>query len=248
MGLSGLAAADSKIGVVVLHGKWDSPGGHTLGFANRMEGAGFLVASPEMSWSGRRLYDVGLDGVVSEIDAAVNSLRAKGAAKVCLAGHSMGAAGAILYAGRMHADCLIALAPGHNPEGRVARGWTEKDLAKAKEMSAKGEGDEKAWFEDFNTGNRFKKIRTTAKVYVEFFDGDGPMNMANNASRILPGTPVLWVVGSSESEGLKNLGGLAYKAIPDGVPKQFSEVPGEHLSTPEKAVDVALDWIRANVK
>ena len=246
--LAGLAAAEPKIGVVVLHGKWGNPNGYTLPFANRMESAGYLVASPEMTWSGRRQYDTGMEGVMSDIDTAVKSLKDKGAAKVCIAGHSLGAAGALYYAGRVRADCVIVLAPGHNPEGTKMREWTGNDLAKAREMVAKGEGNDKAGFDDYNTGNRTKKLRMTAKVFIEFFDGDGPMNMANNAGRILPGTPVLWVVGQEEAEAPKRLGGAAYKALPDSVQKQFVEVPGGHLATPEKASEIASAWIRDNVK
>ena len=194
-GVAGMANAESKVGIVVMHGKWGSPDGHTMNFAQAMTRAGYMVETPEMPWSGRRLYDTGVDGVVSEIGAAMKSLKDKGATKVCLAGHSMGAAGAILYAGRVQTDCVIALAPGHNPEGRVLRERAQPDLTKAKEMVAKGEADEKAWFEDYNSGNRTKKVKMSAKVFIEYFDGDGPMNMAHNASRILPGTYVLWVVG-----------------------------------------------------
>ena len=243
-----LAAAEPKIGVVVLHGKWGDPNGYTFSFARHMESAGYLVTSPEMPWSGRRLYDTGLDGLVAEIGAAVKSLKDKGADKVCVAGHSLGAAGAIYYAGRVQVDCLIVLAPGHYPEGKAMRGWTQQDLAKAKEMVAKGEGDDKAWFEDYNTGNRTKKVRMSAKVYIEYFDGDGPMNMMNNVSRILPGTRVLWVVGAEEAEGAKRMGGMAYQKMPAGISTQFVEVPGGHVTVPEKAIEVAAAWIRDNVK
>ena len=34
---------------------------------------------------------------------------------------------------------------------------------------------------------------------IDYFDGDGPMNIANNVSRILPGTRVPWVVGAEEA-------------------------------------------------
>lgn len=244
----GAAAAETTIGVVVLHGKWGSPSGPTQAFANRLESAGFLVASPELPWSGRRLYDAGVDGMAADIDAAVASLRGKGAEKMCVAGHSLGGAGAIRYAGQVRVDCLIVLAPGHNPESSVMRGWTARDLATAREMVAQGVGEESALFEDYNSGNRTKKVRMQAKVFIEYFDGDGPFNMANNARRILPGTPVLWVVGLDEAAGPKYAGGVAFRAIPDSVPKRFVEVPGGHLETPAQSGDIAIEWLRATLK
>ena len=241
-------AAEPKIGVVVIHGKWGNPKGSVASFASAMERAGFVVESPEMPWSGRRLYDAGMDGLLAEIGAAVKSLKDKGATKVCLAGHSMGAAGAIYYAGRVQVDCIIALAPGHNPESNFMRSYTLSDTATAKAMVAEGKGDEKAPFGDYNTGNRTKKISMPAKVFLEYFDGDGPMNMATNASKMLPGTQVLWVVGQNESDGAKRNGGAAYQNIPAGINKQFVEVPGGHLETPDKAIDRASVWIRDNLK
>lgn len=246
-GLNALAA-QAEIGIVVIHGKWGNPSGPVASFASAMERAGFLVVSPEMPWSGRRLYDAGMDGLVSDLGAAVKSLRDKGANKICLAGHSMGVAGALYYASHTKVDCIIALAPGHNPESKNMRALTEQDIATAKAMVAKGEGNDKATFEDYNSGNRTKKISMPAKVFLEYFDGDGPMNMAHNASKILPGTHVLWAVGKDESEGAKRNGGAAYQNIPAGINKQFVEVPGGHLATPEKAIDVAPAWIRDNIK
>jgi len=213
-----------------------------------MERAGFVVESPEMPWSGRRLYDVGMEGVVAEIGAAVKSLKDKGVTKVCLAGHSMGAAGAIHYASRVQVDCIIALAPGHNPEANFMRSYTLSDIAIAKAMVAEGKGDEKAHFGDYNTGNRTKKITMSAKVFLDYFDGDGPMNMVTNASKMLPGTQVLWVVGKDESEGAKRNGGAAYQNIPASINKQFVEVSGGHVETPERAIDLVPAWIRDKVK
>lgn len=248
LGLAAFALAEPKVGIAVLHGKWGNPNGYTAGLSKHLENAGYLVVSPELPWSTRRQYDAGIDGMVADIDAAIKTLKAQGAEKICLAGHSMGAAGALYYAGRTQVDCLIVLAPGHNPEGKFMRSFTEKDLASAKEMVAKGEPNASAWFEDYNTGNRTKKIRMSAKTYIEYFDRDGPMNMAMNASRVLPGTRALWVVGQEESEGPKRLGGAAYKALPDNASKQFAEVPGGHIATPEKAMELTAAWVRENVK
>ncbi len=248
LGGTSFAMAEPKVGIAVLHGKWGNPEGYTATLAKHLESAGYIVISPELPWSTRRQYDAGVDGLAADIDGAIKTLKAQGANKICLAGHSMGAAGALYYAGRTPVDCLIILAPGHNPEGKFMRGFTEKDLASAKEMVAKGEGEASAWFEDYNTGNRTKKIRMRAKTYIDYFDGDGPMNMTVNASRVLPGTRVLWVVGVEEADGPKRLGGAAYKALPETVNKQFVEVPGGHLATPEKAMELAATWIGENVK
>jgi triacylglycerol esterase/lipase EstA (alpha/beta hydrolase family) len=83
-------APSSAIGVVVMHGKGGSPAGRVSTLASSLERKGYLVANLEMPWSARREYDVGVDVAESEIEAALASLRAKGANKVFVAGHSQG--------------------------------------------------------------------------------------------------------------------------------------------------------------
>src|SRR5690242_17289106 len=84
-------AGGETVGVVILHGKWGSPGGFVANLANDLGKEGFLVAAPEMPWSGKRLYDKGIAGAMIEIDAAVKTLRDKGAKRIFVAGHSLGA-------------------------------------------------------------------------------------------------------------------------------------------------------------
>jgi hypothetical protein len=100
-----------KTGVVVLHGERDDPYGQTLRFTRAMQREGFLTDSPEMPWSARRAYDAGVAGAVKEIDASVVRLKSRGAQKVFVAGHGLGASAAVRYARERRVDGLIALAP-----------------------------------------------------------------------------------------------------------------------------------------
>lgn len=243
LGLAGLAIAEPKIGVVVMHGKWGNPG--QLGaFAGSMERSGYLTENIEMPWSGRRAYDAGADGFVAEIDAAIQALKAKGATKIVLIGHSLGAAGGLHYVTRKPVDGFIAIAPGHAPEGERLAAMFAASVAKARAMVAKGEGDEKAGFDDFNTGNRTKQVKMTAKVYLDFFDPNGPMNFTANVSKILPGTNFLWAAPSGEEPGLKALTTRAVSLMPAAVKFKKVEIEAEHMNAPEKSVEVALAWIR----
>ena len=107
----------SRVGVAVLHGEGDDPYGQTLRFTRTMQRDGFLTDSPEMPWSPRRAHDAGVDATVKEIDAAVARLKSRGAQKVFVAGHGLGAAAAMRYAGLRRVDGLIALAPGQAADG-----------------------------------------------------------------------------------------------------------------------------------
>src|SRR4051812_36103419 len=114
-------APSSAIGVVIMHGKGGSPSGFVSNLASSLEQKGYLVANLEMPWSGRREYDVGVDVAESEIDTALASLRAKGASKVFVAGHSQGGLFAIHYGGKHPVDGIIAIAPGGNVANPIFR-------------------------------------------------------------------------------------------------------------------------------
>ncbi|MFN7196534.1 MAG: alpha/beta fold hydrolase [Hylemonella sp.] len=241
-GLASSALADGRVGIVVMHGKWGNPT-TVSSFANRMERAGHRVENIEMPWSGRRSYDAGVEGFVAEIDAAFERLREKGASKFILAGHSLGAAGGLHYVTRRKIDGLIAIAPGHSPERGRLLAMFANSVARAREMVARGEGNEKGWFDDFNTGNRTKQVRMTAQTYLDFFAPDGPMNFTGNVAKIQPGTHVLWVAPTREEAGLKSLTAAALPLIPAGVTVVTVTPDADHMSAPDVVVDAALQWI-----
>jgi pimeloyl-ACP methyl ester carboxylesterase len=77
-----------------------------------------------------------------EIDTAVEQLRQRGARTIIVAGHSFGAAGAVRYATRHPVDGVIALAPGHYPEGKYFSGVTAESRNKAQAMVDTNKPDE----------------------------------------------------------------------------------------------------------
>jgi dienelactone hydrolase len=94
-----VAAAQDRIGVVLLHGKQSAPEQHEP-LASAMAAAGFPVERPEMCWSGRRIYDRDYPGCLRDIDSAVDRLRQQGVTALVIAGHSLGANGALAYGAR----------------------------------------------------------------------------------------------------------------------------------------------------
>jgi pimeloyl-ACP methyl ester carboxylesterase len=72
--------------------------------------------------------DASWEQEVFEIDNAIARVRAAGAAKVVLAGHSRGGTATLAYAARRHGpDALVVLAPG--PAGTAGQPeWSKVDL------------------------------------------------------------------------------------------------------------------------
>jgi dienelactone hydrolase len=68
------------------------------------------------------------------------------------------------------------------------------------------------------------------------------------AAAMRPGTPVVWVVGKGEDEGLKKAGRAAFDALPKEPPAKFLEVSGGHLDTASEAAVPVAEWIREVAK
>ncbi|OJX79479.1 alpha/beta hydrolase [Magnetospirillum sp. 64-120] len=240
--LSPLAAqAADLVGVVLMHGKWGNPNNAITVLSDKLESAGVLVARPEMPWSRGREYDADYAQAMDEITAAITKLRAKGATRVVVAGHSMGANAALGYAAR-HDDVagIVAIAPGHSPELFAAR--LGASIAKAQAMVAQGKGDETAQFDDLNQG-KTKPVTCKARVYASYFDTQGPAVMPVNAAAFKRPTPLLWVVGVGDPLYPRGED-YAFNKAPFHPDNRYLVVEGGHMDTPTIAADQIVEWIK----
>lgn len=244
IGLSANAPAADKIGVVVLHGKWGSPDGHTSGLANFLAGEGFLVVSPEMPWSGRRTYDKGADAFVAEIDTAAAELRAKGAKKIAVIGHSQGASAALYYATQRQVDGIALIAPGGYPQNKFFLDNYAAAVAEARTLVGQGKADAPVAFTDLNTGNRSRNMSAPARSVLDYFDPDGSMNSYQNAARVKTGVAVLLAVPTRESEGLKRLGNATYEKLSTNAKPSRVEVDADHVQAPAAAKESVSEWLK----
>jgi pimeloyl-ACP methyl ester carboxylesterase len=235
----------SEVGVVVIHGKWDSPNGHSMGLANYLSREGFPVATPEMPWSGKRQYDKGVDGMLAELDKATEELRAKGAKKIVLVGHSQGAAAGLNYASQRSVNGVVLIAAGGHPQSKVFMPHYQASVSEAKTLVAQGKGDTMVSFSDLNTGNRSRSMRCSARIFLDYFDPEGPFNTFDNAQKIKPGTAVLVIIPSRESEGLKTMADTIMKKIPGEAKASRTEVDADHLGAPDAAKSAIRDWLLA---
>lgn len=235
-------AAETDVGIVLLHGKWERPPTHITVLARTLESKGFKVATPTMPWSSLRDYDTDYPGALAEIEAAAKSLREKGAKRIIVGGHSFGANAAIAYAGsRREVDGVMALAPGHVPDLSGFQSRVSGSVKKANEMIAEGKGDSKASFDDFNQGQT-KSIRTTAKAYFSFFDPEGMAAMPKSAAAIPHPVPFLWVIGTQDR--LLGQGeDYVFSKAPKHPGSKYLIVQSDHLNTPTVAATQIVEWL-----
>ena len=243
--LSPLAAgAAEKIGVLLLHGK---AGGNKSIYhlSGELESAGFLVEMPSSTpWSPNRIYDRTYLETLKELDGAVDKLKAAGATRVVVGGHSIGANVALGYAAnRKGLAGLIILGAGHFISGNFMGRKLAGARARARDMIAVGKSKEKADFGDINQRKLISR-EMTAEIYRSWFDPGGPANMRKNASSLSGELPVLWVAGKQDKVASKVLKRLAYDKMLGNPKNRFVIVNGGHVVTPDKAVSTVIDWLK----
>jgi pimeloyl-ACP methyl ester carboxylesterase len=237
-------AQDAKIGVVVMHGKGGRPDRFVSELADALLREGFQVANLEMPWSGARQYDVSVGAANEEINAALRAMREKGATRLFLAGHSLGAAAALQYAGRFSIDGVAAIAPGHVPEGKVLAARFADSVREAKQLVTDGKGNEKTRFTDFETHRGSYPVIAPPASYLTYFDPQGPMNLERNVRSVKPDVPVLYVVPTRESEGLRNYVMKLHPTLPRNAMSRLYEPASDHLRAPSASAGEIVKWIR----
>src|SRR4051812_49197269 len=140
-------APRERLGVVLLHGKMGTPLDHKTGLAaigHALAADGELTALPVMPWGPQwERIDTDVPGSLARIDDIVASLRARGAARIVLVGHSLGADMALAYAvTRGGLGGLVMAAPGHRPEQLARRDAVMRSaIAEARRLVEAGRGD-----------------------------------------------------------------------------------------------------------
>ncbi|MBU1041325.1 MAG: lysophospholipase [Proteobacteria bacterium] len=237
-----LAAEAGPTAVVVLHGKLGAPDRLVADFAAQLSAAGFMVAAPEMPWSRGREFAESFDVALREIDVAVRGLRAKGAARVVVAGHSLGGNAALAYAVRYPGlDGLVCLAPAHTPEQSRQRERFAADIALAREMVASGRGQDTARFHDVNMGKPLE-LTVPAQSYLSYNDPDGPAVMPRNAAAIKPPLPILWIVGARDP--LTRPQSSVFDLAPTHPKSRYAVIDADHKGTPTAAAGLVVEWLR----
>ena len=245
------AAAQERIGVLMLHGK--NPGSNmdpNFGSMKRnFERQGWLVAFPDMPWSRGRYLDGNLDRALVEIAGHVKGLRDQGATRIVIAGHSMGVPTGMAYAARAgDVDALVQLAPGHIPLGYYTYPGlkTVRDsIDEARALVAAGKGDSDERFNDINQG-RQQPVITTARNFLSYFDPASDAEMSVTAPRIPARIPVMTVIGERDPL-FSRIRSYYVDKLPANPKNQYLEVSGGHLDTPRVANDAVIAWIKAAV-
>ncbi len=241
------ASADESVGIVLMHGKGGTavPQSSIGQLAEALQSAGFIVIAPDMPWHRSRIWDRSFAESMVEIDEYVAKLKRKGAKKIVVGGHSLGANAAIGYGARREGLAgILAIAPGHIPEVQGFQSRMDHDYRRAQKMVDEGKGSDAGGFKDFNQG-RTSKVRAKAKDYLSWYDPKGPAVMPANAAKLKAGTALMWVIG--EKDILLRYGrgkNYVFDLAPPHPKSIYVVVPGGHRVTPQKGEDQITNWLK----
>ena len=237
------AYAQDRIGVVLMHGKQSAPGEHEI-LAAAIGKAGHPIDVPEMCWSGWRIYDRPYAECLREIDTAIARLKQRGASTFVIAGHSLGANGALGY-GAAHSGLkgIVALAPGHRPEVLRRRPPVAASIALARKLIAAGRGSIPARFSDMN-GDLVVAVSATPEAYLSFLAPDSPAVMPANAARLT--APLLYVVGTGDP--LQRGTDEIFAKAPPHPLNRYVTVNAGHFDTSAAAGPAVVAWLKELAK
>lgn len=234
------AVCAERWGVVLLHGKSGSENQLAL-YDKPLAAMGFLSARPQMCWSRQRIYDKPYLDCLGAIDEAIASLKARGVARIVIAGQSLGANAALAYAALHDKEVagVIALAPAHYPEFISKRPEIAGEIERARQLTASGQGERKTTFTDINGGVAIT-VNATPKTYLSFLASDSPSVMPGNAARLK--VPLLVVSGTKDKSqrGKDYIFGHA----PAHAMNRYVTVAADHRDTPKAGREAVLTWLR----
>lgn len=235
-----LPAVACDAGVVLLHGKESMPGNpHIQKLAEALRHAGCKVVVPEMPWSRKRIYDATVEQAMDEIARAAEGLKAQGAKRIVVAGHSQGGNAAIRFAAMHAPDAIVVLAPGHQPEFLIRQ--TANDVVRAQALLAEGQGDVPADFLDVNVGHNLA-VLTTPRIYLSWLDPAGPAVMPANAAAIKRAVPIFMAVGERDSVARDRA--YIFERAPAHPQSRYLLVDADHVAVPAAATPALIAWIK----
>ena len=171
-------------------------------------------------------------------------LRARGAKKIAIAGHSQGGSAALYYATQRQVDGIVLIAPGGYSQGSGFQKNYAASVAQAHRQVEQGRPNAPISFTDLNTGDRTRGLSAPAQSVVDYFDPEGPMNSFKNAARLEPGTAVLLVSPTRESEALKRMSNLTHEKLSSDSKPSRLEVNADHLQAPDAAKEPISEWLK----
>lgn len=242
------ATAQGTVGFIYMHGKQSPVTTAGSGdIAAKAAAAGMKAMTPSMPWSAGGWEKIGVtpEDVFVTIDGHANQLRAQGAQRIVIGGHSLGANMALSYAvARQNVAGVVMAAPGHSPGGSYNRNASIKEnVDKACQLAKSGQGSQSFTGLDENQGSSVR-ISTTAAVYCAWMSPRGAASMPARAPALPATIPVMLVIGTADPSFGFAENNIYKPAAKNPYSKYLVINGGDHRNTDHAASQRIIDWIK----
>ena len=208
------AVARQDVAVIFLHGRLGSPA-YLAPLLQALRAEGYRAETPVMSWSRARAFDSTVEESMAEVDAIAAKLRAQGARRLVVAGHSLGGAAALRYgATRPHVDALVLVAASWNP---AALGWQRvvgESVARARAAIDAGRDRATDTYQYVANDGSAATVVAVARGFYDFNRSDSPIGVPASARVSTRARPVLWLSASADSQPVRDTAAKAFAALP----------------------------------
>ena len=200
-----------------------------------------------LCWSKNRIFDKSFSDCLLEVDAAVARLKAKGAARIVVAGVSQGAMGAFGYgATRDGLAGIIGMAPAADPVKMAKYPGLAGGIAKAKSLIASGQGDAPVELDDIITGGKeaagenhrqhFHALPRSGGAHRHGPESRRPM-CCPKRRRLYSGWPAARDPSQAHAP-------QAYSSLPGNPLNHYATVDADHGGTPDASGDAVIAWLK----
>ena len=227
---------------LVMHGKSSKPdASFRMDLYPELTDKGYEVIAPFMPWS--KMWSGTPDDGKALIDEIVDQVAHRGK-KVVLVGHSLGGSNALIYAaGKPNKGVIgiVTIAPGHmlHRSNRMQR-ETAGSVDKARQMVSAGNGNEKEYFSELNTG-KVREVYMSANTYLSYYDLDKFPDVELLLTKIK--LPVLWIAGDQDRLTTVYDMEFMFEALPDNPDSRYTEIEGNPKSVLPNSAPYIIDWV-----
>lgn len=187
-------------GFLLLHGKGSGPNYPTCSTTavyHKMIADGDMADHVANSWALGKLYQYPFEQCITDVQHGIDRLVARGATRIHIVGHSLGANIALYYATQYtNFKSIVALAPAHNTHLSKFNQWSLWSRNKAQALINQGD-DAMADFVDVAMAEVYI-TQGKPSAYLSFLNPAGNTVMTRNVRKLLKPVNLFVATGSND--------------------------------------------------